>query len=761
MKKKITKYKYIRYFWILYISSILLFILALLFASWGVFGKMPTFEQLENPRTDLAAQVISADGIQLGTFFRPNENRIPIDYESIPSSMIDALIATEDVRFYEHSGVDVRGTIRAILSLGQKGGASTITQQLAKQLFTGGSKSTVERILQKFQEWVIAIRLERQYTKRELLTMYLNKYDFSYQAIGVGSAARIYFGKHLQDLSIQESAVLVGMLKSSKIYNPQKDPTEAKKRRDIVLSQMYKYGYLSSKERDNVQKTPIELNFSPEGHTQGMATYFRAEVKKWMQNWIDSNPKTKKGKGETNRYDLYKDGLRIYVTVDSRMQQYAEEAVKAHISNLQKKFEELQQHNPIAPFRGISLLEREQIINQAMRQSQRWKKLANQGVSEKEIKISFRIKDSMRIFTWNGTKDTVMTPRDSVLYTKGLLQSGLLAVEPQTGYVKAWVGGIDYQHFKYDHVSQASRQVGSTFKPIVYATAMDQLKLSPCYKIPKARITIPIGRHGVAGEDWSPDNTDRDYSGSMTLKEALASSVNTIAARLMDQVGPLPIIRLARKLGIQSELQEVASIALGTESLKLKEMVYAYATFVNQGVYTQPIFVSRIEDKNGVVLFSDVAEQKDVISKEISYATLQLMEGVTQFGSGNRLRTEVKGNPILDDVVTGYPYEFTNPIAAKTGTTQNHSDGWFIGAVPNLCTGIWVGADNRSICFDDIAYGQGATTALPVWALFMKKCYADPTLNVSQEAFEVPEGFSLPLDCDTYTNKTPDELDWR
>ncbi len=744
----INTLKYIKAFWITFASGVFLIILLFFLASWGAFGEMPKFEELENPQNDLATQIISSDGVQIGTFF--NENRTPINYEDLPQHLVDALVATEDARYYDHSGIDARGTLRAFIFLGSKGGASTISQQLSKQLFTGGSKNIWERIKQKLKEWVIATRLERQYTKNEIITMYLNKYDFLNQAIGISSASRIYFGKNPKDLKKEEAAVLVGMLKNSSLFNPLRRPEMVKTRRDVVLNQMAKYGYLSEKERDSLKQLPLDLEYSPEGHNDGTATYFREYVRSWMSNWVKNNPKGENEEGETVFYDIYRDGLRINVTIDSRMQKYAEEAVQEHMANLQKEFDKQEKNNKTSPFRDITKAEVEGILNRSIKSSARRKKMLSEGKSEKEIKKSFDQKVEMRIFSWKGEIDTIMTPKDSILYYKKFLRSGLMSMEPQTGHVKAWVGGVNYKHFQYDHVYQGARQVGSTFKPFVYATAIDQLKLSPCDTLPKSQITIPVGSHGVIENDWTPKNSDADYTGYMSLKEALAKSVNTVSARLMDKIGPEPIARLARKTGVKSDILEVASIALGSVDLKLSEMVGAYSTFANQGIYTKPVTITSIEDKNGTVLYQFVPETRDVISREAAYVTINLMEGVTHSGSGVRLRTGPSSRYEIKNVVTGHPYLLTNPIAGKTGTTQNQSDGWFMGIVPNLCTGVWVGGDDRATHFKTTAFGQGATMALPVWALYMKKCYADKTLKISKDAFIKPKKLTIEVDCKAF-----------
>jgi len=753
--------KYIVGFWTLFGIGILAGILIFLFAGWGFFGKMPSFDELENPENNLATEIFSADGETLGKYY--SENRTPIKYEDLPDHLVQALIATEDERFYQHAGIDAKGTARAAVYLGTRGGASTITQQLAKQLFTEDvAQNDVERVFQKVKEWVISTRLERQYTKEEIITMYFNKYDFIYQAVGIRSASKIYFDKEPSELKIEESAVLVGMLKNSALYNPMRRPELVESRRNQVFEQMNRNGFISEQETDSLQKLPMKIEFTPEGHDEGMATYFRAYLQGFMKEWIEENPKP-----DGSEYSLYRDGLKIYTSIDSKMQEYAENAVTSHIANLQKSFDRQNEKNPTAPFRDITEDEVESSIQNAMRVSARWKKMKSQGKSDSEIKKSFKEKAEMRVFSWKGTIDTVMTPRDSILYYKAFLQAGMMSMVPQTGEVKAWVGGIDFKHFKYEHVKQGKRQVGSTFKPFVYATAIDQLKFSPCDTLPRSKFTIEAGKHGNM-KDWAPRNSDNEYSGMLSLKQALARSVNTITARLIDKTGPGPVIDLLGKLGIDTRnVPAVPSIALGTADISLFEMVSAYSTFANQGVYIKPVMVNRIEDKNGTVLYQNVPETRDVLSKEAAYVTVNLLEGVTQGGSGTRLRnTWGTTNAFYKDVMTGYPYDFKNPIAGKTGTTQNQSDGWFMGMVPDLVTGVWVGAEDRAVHFPGIQYGQGATMALPIWGMYMKDVYANPDLNVSKEAFERPENLSIATDCASYNSNSsnddsvPDELDF-
>ena len=755
--------RYIIWFWSLFALGILMAILVFLLAGWGVFGPMPTFDELENPETNLATEIFSSDGETLGKYY--SENRTPVKFDDLPTHLVEALVATEDERYYTHSGIDAKGTLRAIVYMGKRGGASTITQQLAKLLFTEDvANNTFARVVQKVKEWVIATRLERQYTKEEIITMYLNKYDFIYQAVGIRSAAKIYFGKEPKDLKVEEAAVLVAMLKNPNLYNPLKDRFEdnSLRRRNQVLKQMEVNDYLTTEEKDSLQQLPLVTDYTPQGHDEGMATYFRVYLQGFLHDWIKENPKP-----DGTEYNIYRDGLKVYTTIDSRMQQYAEEAVDMHMPNLQKEFNSQNKDNKTAPFRDVTQAERNDIIMDAMRRSERWRLMKEEGKSNEAIIKSFEVPTEMSVFTWKGVQDTVMTPRDSILHYKSFLQTGMMSMVPQTGEVMAWVGGIDFKHFKYDHVKQGKRQVGSTFKPFVYATAIDQLHLSPCDTLPKNRHTIEAGRHGNL-KDWTPRNSDDEYSGMVSLKEGLAKSINTVTARLIDRVGPKPVIDLVKDLGVEAKIPAVPSIALGTADMSVFEMVSAYSAFVNEGVYVTPVIVTRMEDKNGTILYQNVPQTKDVLSKEAAYVTVNLMEGVTQYGSGTRLRGNWAVNdPYYKAIMTGYPYDFKNPIAGKTGTTQNQSDGWFMGMVPDLVTGVWVGAEDRSVHFPGIRYGQGAAMALPIWGVYMEKVYADDELEVSDGPFPQPENLSIHTNCNTYGNaaeedgeELPDELDF-
>lgn len=709
-----------------------------LFASWGLLGSMPSFEELENPNSNLATEIISSDGVVIGKFY--NENRTAIKYKDLPKNLVNALIATEDERFYEHSGIDGRRTLGAVIKVGTDGGASTLTQQLAKQLFHGeGSHFILFRMIQKVKEWIIAVRLERQYTKDEIIAMYFNVYDFNNYAIGIRSAAKTYFGKEPKELTTDESAILVGMFKNSALYNPVRNPQGVKNRRNVVLAQMAKANIISQNEKERLQKLPIKLKFELQTHKSGIATYFREYLREFMKQWVKDNKKP-----DGSDYDIYRDGLKIYTTIDSRMQTYAEEAVQMHLKNLQEEFNTEQSKNENAPFIKLTEAETEKLMMKARKNSERWRILKENGKSDSEILASFNKKTKMSVFTWDGERDTVMTPNDSIRYYKSFLQTGMMAMEPQSGHVKAWVGGINYKHFQYDHVAQGARQVGSTFKPFVYATAIEQLNMSPCDSIIDSPFTIPKGRHNVT-ETWTPSNSNGEYRGMVTLKKALALSINTVSAKLIDKVGPDAVIELTKKLGVNSNIPSQPSIALGAVEITVQDMVAAYSTFANQGVYVKPQVIDRIEDKNGVLLYKPVTEQHDVLNKDIAYAVIKLLEGVTESGSGARLRTEGGGHGY--NRVTGYPYAFRNPIAGKTGTTQNQSDGWFVGMVPNLAAGVWVGNEDRSAHFKGITYGQGATAALPIWAIFMKKCYGDETLEVSREPFERPANLQIKVDC--------------
>ena len=753
-KKKTTKKKKkggnpfkvaLRFFWTVFALGVLSVITIFSSAALGLLGQMPELKQLENPKTNLATQILSSDGVVLGKFYF-NDNRTPIAFDALPKNLVNALIATEDERFFSHSGIDLKGTLRALAYLGKKGGASTISQQLARQLFVGvRSRNKVEAVLQKFKEWVLAVQLERRYTKKEIIAMYLNIYDFGYSADGVQSAAKIYFNTTPKALSIEQSATLVGMLKNSSLFNPLRRPERVEKRRNVVLNQMKRNGFVTEVELDSLKQIPLEIDYTPDSHREGLATYFRAYLQQFMRKWTKDNPKP-----DGTNYDIFRDGLRIYTTLDSRLQQIGETAVDAHMANLQEEFflQNTPTENPTAPFLDLREGEIDTLLHNKARRSERWRKMRASGKDEDAIWASFQKPVEMEVFSWKGDRDTLMSPLDSIRYYKHFLRASMMSMNPLTGHVKAWVGGFNYKHFQYDQVYQGRRQIGSTFKPFLYATAIDQLRLSPCDILPDALFCIEPLKHGNL-EAWCPKNSGDKYGRMRTLKNALANSVNTVSARLMDRVGPRPVINLARKMGITSYLPAVPSIALGTPDISLLEMVGAYSTFANKGIYVKPIMISRIEDKNGTVLFEVVPETKDVLSQESAFVTIDLLKGVTEGGSGIRLRHQGadEHNYAYKNVVTGYPYQFENPIAGKTGTTQNQSDGWFMGMVPNLVTGVWVGGEDRSVHFKDIAFGQGATMALPIWAMYMRDAYAIPELGISMEDFEPPEILTIPIDC--------------
>ena len=739
--------------WLIFLTPVFLVSIIFYYASIGGFGEMPDLEVLENPKTNLASEVLSSEGKTLGKYYF-NDNRTPVTFAELPSHLVDALISTEDIRFYSHSGIDFKRTFGAVLKFGKDGGGSTITQQLAKLLFTGeGSKDIVERLTQKFKEYIIAVRLERNYTKDEIITQYLNLYDFGNNGDGIRSAARIYFGKEPIELDINESAILVGMLKNSSLYNPRphRNPVGVKNRRNVVLGQMAKYNYLDILLVDSLKLQPLNLNYTPESHREGLATYFREYLRSHMKLWINDDNNRKP---DGSKYNLNTDGLKIYTTINYTMQEMAELAVGQHMPRLQKEFFEqnLTLDDSIAPFRELTSGAVDTLLRISMRRSERWRKMKYDLKKKNEdIENSFFEPVNMTVFSWDGDIDTIMTPLDSMKYYKSFFRPGMMSMDPTNGHIKAWVGGMNYRHFQYDMVKKGKRQIGSTFKPFVYAAAIDQLKLSPCDTFPDSQFCIEKYKFGNM-EQWCPKNSGDKYGKTRTLKNALANSVNTVTARLMDRIGPETVVKLAKDLGIEQRILAVPSIALGTPDLSVYEMVAAYSTFANRGVYTQPVFIEKIEDKNGTILFKNQPITKDVLSEEAAYVTVNLLEGVTMAGSGTRLRTTGADeyNRAYQNIVTGYPYEFTNPIAGKTGTTQNQSDGWFIGMVPNLVTGVWVGAEDRAIHFEDIAYGQGASMALPIWGVYMKSVYQDSTLMISNEGFERPKKLSIELDCNKF-----------
>lgn len=688
------------------------------------FGELPSFEDLENPKSSLASEVYSSDGKVLGKFYV--QNRSNVHYSDLAPDLINALKATEDIRFEEHSGVDIKGLFRVlvktVIARQDAGGGSTITQQLAKNLFPREKMNFNQLLSRKIKEWIIAVRLEKSYTKEEILAMYLNTVEFGHNTYGIKSAARTFFNKTPAQLKIEEGAVLIGVLKGPTMFSPVRNPKNSIERRNTVIAQMNKYGFIKKKEFDSLKAIPIRLRFQPDDHNAGIATYFRESLRQELNKWCQEHKKS-----DGSNYNLYRDGLRIYTTIDSRMQQYAEEAVSEHLQDFQKTF--FQHWKNQNPFSEVP-----ELVVQAMKKSTRYIELKESGASEDSIKKVFNKKIPMIIFSWKGDLDTLLSPLDSIKYYKMILQTGLMSMDPTTGFIKAWVGGNDYRYFQYDHVKEGKRQVGSTFKPFVYSLAVQE-GYSPCYKIPNVPVTIIT----EAGEAWTPKNSDNKYGGMFSLKYALAESVNSISAYLMKQFGPYSVVDMAHKLGIQSKLETVPSICLGTMDLSVYEMVGAYSTFANKGVWTEPIYLTRIEDKNGVVLQEFIPRKVEAISDETAYVMLNLMQGVVEYGTGVRLR---------------YKYGMDTPIAGKTGTTQNQSDGWFMGITPDLVSGCWVGCEDRAVHFRTVTLGQGASMALPIWALYMKKIYADKTIDISKEGFERPPGkLSIELDCSKYQNQ--------
>tara|TARA_A100001011_G_scaffold378200_1_gene442715 strand:- start:8496 stop:10757 length:2262 start_codon:yes stop_codon:yes gene_type:complete len=718
-------------FWLSLFFSVFFIFGGVYFASKGLFGPLPTFEQLENPSQNLATQVYSSDGNVLGTFYY--ENRTPVEYDDLSSDIINALISTEDERFREHSGIDLKSLLRASIGVftgRYSGGASTITQQLAKMLFTDVSSSLFERIKQKFKEWFISIQLERNFTKNEILTMYLNKFDFLYQAVGIKSAAKTYFNKLPKDLNMEESATLVGMLKNPSLYNPKKFPKNSLERRNIVLGQLYRNELIDKIKLDSISNLPLIIKFKRINHNDGLAPYFREYLRKFMKNWVKYNKKN-----DNSYYNIYSDGLKIYTTIDSRLQNYAQESMKIHMSSLQNQFYDhwSSEEYENAPFdSSLRKGQVDTIILNSIIRSERYRKLKNYKYDDEKIFNIFNEPTKISLFSWSGIIDTLISPIDSIIYNKYILHSGLMSLDPNTGYVKAWVGGINHHFYKYDHVIESKRQVGSIFKPFVYAAAIDQHNYTPCKKFPNVQVIFEKEKWGLK-EDWIPRNSNEIYGGEINLKQALANSINTITANLMKQVGPKKVKTIARSMGLKSRIPLSPSICLGTPELTIFEMVGAYSTFVNKGVYISPIFLNRIEDKNGIILEEFSTKSKEVLSEDKAFVMINLLKGVINEGSGIRLR---------------WKYGFKNEIAGKTGTTQNQSDGWFVGMVPNLVTGVWTGAEDRAVHFRDISLGQGANMSLPTWAEFMKKVYEDKSLNISKSSFNEPPNFSFELDCD-------------
>ena len=718
----------IKNLWIIFGSVLLFIILFFICVAVGIFGTMPSFDELENPRTNLATEIISADGKILGTYHV--ENRSNVRYAELSHYMPEALISIEDERFTEHSGIDERALFRVafgVLTGRKKGGGSTITQQLAKNLFPRGENlSKPKLVLRKFQEWITATKLEHNYSKEEIIAMYLNTVAFGHNAFGIRAAASTFFDKKPIEMNVQECALMAGVVNAPTRYSPIRNPENSIGRRNLVLQKMAENGFISQAECDSISQIPLDMShFNIRDHNTGQATYFREFLRGELNDWAKNTTRA-----DGTPYNIYRDGLRIYTTIDSRMQRYAEDAVKEFMGKeLQPLFNNHWKGYKNAPFSNLTADEIDHILETAMKRTDRYRSMKNAGVPYDSIKAVFNRPVQMTVFSWNGPIDTVMTPMDSIRYYKGFLQASLVSIESHTGHVKAYVGGLDYRFFKYDHVTQARRQVGSTFKPFLYSYAMGDSEFTPCTKIPNIpyNIELPDGRF------WSPSNGGGG-GGEITLKSALAQSNNWISAYLMNHYGPEAIITHVRRMGVESPIDPVPSICLGSCDLKLIEMVGAMSTFANQGVYVKPMFITRIEDKNGNVIQRFTPEESEAMNEIAAYKTIELMKGVVQSGTGVRLRSL---------------YGFTNPIAGKTGTTQKNSDGYFMGITPDLTTGVWVGAEDRSVHFRSTRLGQGSHTALPIWAIYMKKVYADQSLNISKGDFPKPyaPGVDLNFNC--------------
>ena len=723
------KSRWIKPFWICYFSIIGLLALLFILISLGWIGYMPSFTELENPDANLATEVISADGELLGTYYL--ENRSNCKYKDLSQPLKDALIATEDSRFYRHSGVDAKALFRVasgVLTFHRKGGGSTITQQLAKNLFPRDQKmNKVKLVFFKFKEWVVATKLERKYSKDEILAMYFNTVNFGNNAVGIKSAARTYFNKQPDEINTEEAALLVGMLKAPTQYSPRRHYQAALGRRNVVLGQMNKYGYLSKTDLDSIKELPIDLsNFRSQAHYAGLATYFREYLRQFLKEWSRQNPKQ-----DGSHYDIYCDGLKIYTTIDSRMQKHAEEAVEEHVCNyLQPLFFEHIKNAKNAPFVNLSEEQTDRILWAAVKQSERYDRMKDAGATDEEIRAAFNKKVKMSIFTYKGPKDTIMSPFDSIRYLKSFLQCGLMCMEANTGRVKAYVGGTNYEQFQFDHVKLSKRQVGSTFKPYVYTVAMQSGEFDPCTMVPNVPVTIT-----TPGGTWTPRNSGGYREGQMIpLREALAHSLNQVSAYIMKRYGPHAVIELVRAMGITSDIPEVPAICLGACELTLYEQVGAINCFPNQGVYVEPVFITKICDKDGNVIYNYVPKSNEAIDQITAFKTVRLMQGVVDYGTGGRLRGQ---------------YKLSFPLAGKTGTTDNQSDGWFVGYTPLLTCGVWVGCEDRSAHFRTTALGQGARTALPVFGLFMQKVYGDPKLPyyavVNSENKSAQSGYSFTI----------------
>ncbi|WP_345948563.1 transglycosylase domain-containing protein [Mucilaginibacter sp. PAMB04274] len=723
-KPEIRSYNWL--IWKIALGCLAFFILIIALTAFGVFGPLPSFRDLENPKSNQASEIMSSDKKILGKYYV--QNRSNVSYSQISPNVIHALVATEDNRFYNHSGIDFGRAFTIIFYnlIGKKQGGSTITQQLALNLFSERSHDRLTRIRQKLQEWVIAVRLERNYTKEEIITMYLNTVDFgAYNTFGISSAAATYFNTTPDKLTPDQAALLIGMVNGPGIYSPIRHPENAITRRNFVLRRMTEEGYLSDGQAEEYKSKSLGLNFHPSDHNEGLATYFRSVLKKDVQRILNEQDLHK---SDGTPYDLDRDGLKIYTTLNYTMQQYAEEAQKEYMKQLQQQFN---QH-----WRGRSLWKSVpdfgMLMDQGMKRSDRYKSLKQQGKSDEEIRQDFNTPTSMNLFTWHGNIDTTMKPVDSVVYCKMLLRNAMMSMDPTTGYVKAWVGGINYEHFKYDQVKMGTRQVGSTAKPFTYSVAIEN-GFSPCMQVNNVPDTIYN-----YGKPWAPgSNPSETVHGMITLRKALARSQNWVTAHVMKEVTPQPVADLIKKMGVTSNVPAYPSICLGTFDASLYDMTGAYGVFANEGLWTEPTYLLRIEDKNGNLLYDHKARVVQAMNPQTAYVMTYMLKGVVDEGTGWRLRSK---------------YGLRNPIGGKTGTTQNNSDGWFIGITPQLVTGVWTGCEDRAIHFRSTNLGEGANSALPVFALYMKKIYANPSLGIKQNIdFAQPKsGINVTLDCNAY-----------
>ena len=764
-------------FWFWGIFSFLGVLLIGFFVMIGLefFGPLPSFEQLENPKSNIASEIFTEDHVALVPYYI--QLRTPVSYDDLSPNIVNALLSTEDIRFHNHSGIDARGIARVmvktiILGQSRSGGGSTITQQLAKNLFPRDTtiyRSSLARnsklVVTKLKEWITAVKLERNYTKEEIIAMYLNTVAFGSNSFGIRAAAKTFFNVTPDSLSIEQAALLVGVVNAPTRYSPVRNPERSLQRRNFVVSQMAKYGYITQTKRDSILLHPIELNFRVQDHNQGLATYFRESLRlilskdkpkprayysyaqykedsiQWENNpvfgWCNKNVKP-----DGTPYNLYRDGLKIYTTINSRMQKYAEEAVAEHLGEyLQPEFDYEKAQSGYQLFnKDLSEEQVDGIMLSAMRQTQRYRGLRNRGASAKEININFNEEVPMTIFTWEGDRDTILSPMDSIRHYKRILRTGFMAMDPRTGHIKAWVGGPNFKHFKYDHVKQGKRQVGSTIKPFLYTLAMQE-GYSPCDLVPNVPQSFVVN-----DSTWAPRNSGRsEYDGKMvTLKWGLANSVNNISAWLMKRFNPYALAEVAERMGVTSHIDPVVSAFLGTSELSVYEMVSAYSTYPNKGVHNEPLMVTRIEDKNGNILATFHPQRSEAISDQTAYLMINLLEGVVNQGTAGRLR---------------WRYNLPGHIAGKTGTTDNHSDGWFMGMVPNLVGGVWVGAEDRSVGFENIAQGQGANMALPIFGLFLQKVFEDGHLGVNPtDEWDKPlRLLNVNLDCEGVVSNTEKE----